>query len=169
MGAILLFLGVIIIGTMITIHSDNKNNEEFYSKVDKSIPCNYYGGFRTVSGCNRCDIYCYKDKTKIGFKLYKDSQGVQEVIKTIPVNIIKGCEIVNTQQVQEKIALGKMLVFGLPALAMKGNKNILTQEFVKIDIQDNDGSIISVLLKVKILKNSDLVNMINEVCGFNYL
>lgn len=166
MGAIILFGGIIIIVSILAISYNNNKYEDFYNKVGKAIPCNYYGGFRTVSNCNECRIYGYKDNTNIVFEIYGNNQ---RITKTIPVNRIKGCEIINSQQIQEKVALGKLLVFGLPALAMKGKNNVLTEEFVKIDLQDNDGSIISVILKVKILKNSDLVNMINEVCGFNYL
>lgn len=167
MWGIIIFGGIIVIGTIFIIHNENKKNEELYTKVEnKSIPCNYYGGFRTVSNCNECKIYRYKDNSNIVFDI---SGNNQRITKTIPVNRIKGCEIINSQQIQEKVALGKLLVFGLPALAMKGKNNVLTEEFVKIDLQDNDASIISVILKVKILKNSDLVNMINEVCGFNYL
>ena len=166
MGAIILFGGIIIIVSILAISYNNNKYEDFYNKVGKAIPCNYYGGFRTISNCNECRIYRYKDNTNIVFEVYGNNQ---RVIKTIPVSLIKGCGIINSQQIQEKVTLGKLLVFGLPALAMKGKNNVLTEEFVKIDLQDNDNSIISIILKVKILKNSDLVNMINEVCGFNYL
>lgn len=170
---------VIVIGIILILGSFAPTHEEFHDDMCKrwmelegleyedETFCKYFGGFKTVTGKDMCRMIKFKDRIRFQFA-EKDSDRYEDN-KDISKDRIKSYEIISEKELQEKISLGKVICFGVLALAMK-NKEVVMNEYVKVDIEDNDGSIISVILKDKFTDgNNTTMKFLETVVESKYL
>ena len=148
---IIIFIGMKIDSSDTIINSavEDRNNG-IIGKVDAQ----YFGGFKDICNCNKC--YVIRKENDIEFN-FLSKNGTNPNIKIISNKNIKSCSIMTDIQIQEQVNLGKLLCFGLLAFGMKGNKKEITNEYVVLEVLDNN-SLISVILKNK-ENNQKLLDM----------
>lgn len=91
------------------------------------------GGFKDMGACESCFIDLFDDRLKI--KLYKKSSsgsilGSKEV--EVKLTDITNLELQNESQIIERVSLGKMVVFGLLSLGMKGKEVEIKRELLVV-------------------------------------
>ena len=123
----------------------------------------YYGDgikYRYIGGLERHqketyikEINFFKEK----IQLLLGESGVAN----ISVKRIKKASLMSSIEIQEKIGLGKIAVFGVFALAMKNKKNI-NKRYINIELDEGDGVEYSVFLEVP-AKDIAIVKLINKI------
>lgn len=163
MGWIIVVI-IIIIGLTCFMMSDSKvikyDSKSKYGNghLEDEI-CKYYGGFRTITNSKTCNIVKLKEEFIFDFFTEK---------RTVPNDRIKSCTIISEKELKDKVSAGKIFCFGLMALGMKKTEEVIT-EYCKIDIEDNDKSIISIIVRSSYGSNSTILNMFKEINGEQFL
>lgn len=102
----------------------NKENGVLY----RDSTTKYLGGFPTITSNKKCTLELKDNGLSINIEEYGS--------RIISLRNISDIRIVSKEQLQEKINLGKLIVFGFYALAFK-DKQIITNDFLQI--QYNNG------------------------------
>lgn len=114
----------------------------------------YLGGFPTVKGNKKCTLRI-KD---MYLHLYIEGCSNARIIN---LNKIKDVRIISKEQLQEKINLGKLIIFGWLSLAMERDKKIVVNNFLQITC--NNGEDLTLILTSENLEDTckQLRNAIN--------
>ena len=143
----LVIFGIPIFILMVLIASIGQNREI------KFITCKYYGGFPDISNKKKCTITKKGEEFEYRFSI--DTIRHSKIKKT-------KCSIITQTQLQEQVSLGKLVVFGIFALGMKNTKE-LTEEYCKVDITNEDKTVISIILKHdNITTNQEILDFFNK-------
>jgi hypothetical protein len=123
----------IIIAIVFLLHETAKNREENERRgiVFRDISAKYIGGFSDVKGGEKADIGIKKNEIEIiiGGSVFNSN-------KIIPIDMITNAEIKSESQITREVGLGKMIVFGALAFAMKTDKSTV-KNYIVISCDDN--------------------------------
>lgn len=91
----------------------------------KDSTVKYLGGFPTIEGDKNCTLEI-KD-------IYLNLSIEGNSTRVISLSKIKDVRIISKEQLQEKINLGKLIVFGWLSLAMKKDSKTIVNNFLQIE------------------------------------
>lgn len=92
----------------------------------------YIGGFSDVKGGEKAHIKVKQHEIEIMF-----GGVVINGKKVIPIDMVTNAEIKSESQITQEVGLGKMIVFGAFAFAMKNSKSTV-KNYLVISCNDND-------------------------------
>lgn len=128
----------IIIGVIILLYFLADRAEKFTEKVNKEkgievrdFNSKYIGGFQDVIGGIKADIMVKQNEIQIG--LWRTGK---IDYKFIPMDIVINAEIKSENQIAKEVSLGKMIVFGALAFAMKNEKSVV-KNYLVISCDEN--------------------------------
>jgi F0F1-type ATP synthase membrane subunit a len=153
---ILILMVVFVVVLLSLQETKNKDNNVLFSCT--TADAIYCGGFEDIEGGKKTAIGIYKEKIQL-FILKKNSNYFDGYTKIIDISKIKNAAIKSETQVQSEIGLGKMLIFGVFALAMK-NKRTTVNNYVIIDYYNGD-SLQSIALSTSM--NEKIVQTIKQL------
>lgn len=148
LGIMAIFIIVIING----IDGEKKNRQELkedgYNDANALINLKYLGGIKTISTKNNVQVKLLREG--ICF-IYGNNQK-----KIIDYSNILDVYIDTQISIQEKVSMGKILCFGVLALAMNGKQINSTKEYIVLEI--NEDNRYNIILDCKNIQNGlDLI------------
>ncbi len=126
--SIVIFLIICAMGAGMDVEKSHGEIEtNVIKKVDVNDPsAKYIGGFPDVAGGKKASIVVKEDEIKI---IIHGLTG-ENIFKNIPMDIIANAEIKSETQITKEVGLGKLIIFGVLAFAMKNEKNTVRNYLV---------------------------------------
>ncbi|MBY7006764.1 hypothetical protein FDA25_02400 [Clostridium botulinum] len=156
---VIFIIGMIAIPIMLGNKFLEKNKKSM--KVDYRARFNpeFYGGFKEVGICESCYVTVYD--TYIEIQLWNDNKNKFYLEKIIEGKDIIDIRVKTQTQIQNEVSLGKLITFGVLAFAMKGNKNILADEYVVMKIK-YEGEEINLIFRIP-NEQMNFIQIINSI------
>lgn len=132
------FLIIILICVVLFLIANSTANQEMQREKQineqngtlyKDSTMKYLGGFPTIASNKKCTLELKENSLTINIEEYGN--------RIISLKNISDIRIISKEQLQKKINLGKLVVFGFYALAFQDTK-IVTNDFLQI--QYNNGN-----------------------------
>lgn len=133
---IVIFLVICAMGAGMDVEkSHGKIETNVIKKVDVNDPsAKYIGGFPDVAGGKKASIVVKEDEIKV---IIHGLTG-ENIFKNIPMDIITNAEIKSETQITKEVGLGKLIIFGVLAFAMKNEKSTVRNYLVINCIENSE-------------------------------
>lgn len=141
-----------------------KNRNDYYKANDlKSLGrfgLSYHGGYKNAGFTENAHIEVFENKIRIELK--GDAKNPFIIDRFYTYDKILDIELKTEQDIKESISLGKLLVFGVFALGMKGKSKTISQEYIVLRVKENDNEI-DLIFQTEQYYN--LINLISQRLG----
>lgn len=156
---LMIIIGIILIIIILRFNIKDDKKRKIEEKTDKFsslgfnyidiLNASYKGGIKNISA-----------NSPVSTNLLKEGIGFQNdtMTKIILFKNIQDISLQNKQYIKNQVSLGKLIVFGVFAFGMDGNKQSVNDEYIILSINDEDGEYNILLQAIDIKYNQELYN-----------